>query len=392
MALGGDGGDELFGGYHVGIDASRNRSGGARAHITGILTEGNPIKYGIREVHVWAYRSLLDSIPDRPWLIKHSPKELEQKLGKQLLWQATKLSKEVVAAGCNILFTTDASTLCRFRPMVVMNQDMLSYEPGVMRNYRFTRARLRLLTILIVQNQAMRFADGVIFLTRYAAQVIQHKTGKLNRIAIIPHGVDLAFKRNPLVRPWPREKGPPIYCLYVSNIDMYKHQWEVVQAITKLRNRGHDINLVLAGGGSGRAQQILDDEISVSDPQRLFVEDRGFVKHDELPSLLSNANLFVFASSCENFPVTLLEAMTTGLPIACSNRGPMPEVLADGGVYFDPENSDSIADAVEQLITNASLREKVARRAKTLSEQYSWSRCANETWAFIVDTYRSIKA
>lgn len=378
-------------GIVVGIDASRNRSGGAIANLRGVLGVGNPIAHDIQEVHVWAYKALLDALPDTPWLVKHNPPELERSLFHQIWWQSKCLPKEAEQSKCDVLYATDASSVCRFRPMVVMNQDMLSYEPGVMRNYRFTSARLRLLTILIVQNQAMRFADGVIFLTRYAAQVIQRKTGKLKRIAIIPHGVDLAFKRNPLVRPWPREKGHPIHCLYVSNIDMYKHQWEVVQAITKLRNRGHDINLVLAGGGSGRAQQILDDEISVSDPQRLFVEDRGFVKHDELPSLLSNANLFVFASSCENLPVTLLEAMTTGLPIACSNRGPMPEVLADGGVYFDPENPDSIADAVEQLITNASLREKVARRAKTLSEQYSWSRCADETWAFIVETYNEVK-
>ena len=39
----------------IGIDASRNRSGGARAHLVGILTEGDPLKFGIGEVHVWAY-------------------------------------------------------------------------------------------------------------------------------------------------------------------------------------------------------------------------------------------------------------------------------------------------------------------------------------------------
>ncbi len=109
----------------------------------------------------------------------------------------------------------------------------------------------------------------------------------------------------------------------------------------------------------------------------------GFVPHDDLPSLLADADLFVFASSCENMPNTLVEAMAIGLPIACSDRGPMPEVLRDGGVYFDPENAESIATAIETLIRDPGLRMSVAKRAKGLSGQYSWARCAAETWSFL---------
>ena len=59
-------------------------------------------------------------------------------------------------------------------------------------------------------------------------------------------------------------------------------------------------------------------------------------------AVLKRAHLFVFASSCENMPNTLVEAMASGLPIACSDRGPMPEILRDGGTYFDPENEVTI--------------------------------------------------
>ena len=81
--------------------------------------------------------------------------------------------------------------------------------------------------------------------------------------------------------------------------------------------------------------------------------------------------------------VTLIEAMAIGLPIACSDRGPMPEVLRDGGVYFDPEDAESIARAIEALIRDPGLRMSVAKRAKGLSGQYSWARCAAETWSFL---------
>ena len=69
----------------------------------------------------------------------------------------------------------------------------------------------------------------------------------------------------------------------------------------------------------------------------------------------------------------------------------MQEVLADAGVYFDPEDAESIADAVEQIINDPNLRVRIAQKAKILSDQYSWSRCANETWAFIADTYINCK-
>lgn len=378
-------------GIVIGIDASRNRSGGAVAHLVGILSEGNPVSFGIREVHVWTYLSLLDKIPDQPWLIKHNPRELEQSLLKQLCWQRFCFVDEAKFVGCSIVFNVDAGTISTFQPAVTMSQDMLSYEPGVIELFGFGRARLRLILLRYMQNRSLRKADGVIFLTRYAAKVIQQSCGPLPCIAYIPHGVGAEFKYNCRVNVWPETGERPIRCLYVSNAALYKHQWVVVRAIEALRKRGHNLTLTLVGGGKGRAQQLLQEAIAVSDPDGEFVQQLDFVPQKELPAHLAEADLFVFASSCENMPVTLIEAMAVGLPIACSNRGPMPEVLADGGVYFDPEAADSIADAIEQIIQTPALRAAIAQRAKILSEQYSWARCANETWAFVMQNHMSIK-
>lgn len=378
-------------GIAIGIDASRNRSGGARAHLVGILSEGDPIRFGIREVHVWAYRALLTSVPDRPWLVKHNPPELEQSLLKQMWWQRFRFTAAAKLAGCKIVLNADAGTISTLRPSVTLSQDMLSYEPGVIEHFGFTRARLRLILLRYMQNRSLREADGAIFLTRYAANVIQQSCGPLPSVAYIPHGVGAEFKDTKRVDTWPEAGARAVRCVYVSNAAMYKHQWVVVRAISTLRKRGHNLTLTLVGGGTGWAHQLLQDEIAVSDPDGVFVQQLNFVPQKELPSHLANADLFVFASSCENMPITLVEAMAAGLPIACSNRGPMPEVLADGGIYFNPEDADSIADAIEKIVQDPTLRSTIAQRAKTLSEQYSWSRCADETWAFVVQTYMSIK-
>jgi hypothetical protein len=64
----------------IGIDASRNRSGGTYAHMVGLISELIPSDHGIKEVHVWSHRNLLDEIPDMPWLTKHNPKSLERNI------------------------------------------------------------------------------------------------------------------------------------------------------------------------------------------------------------------------------------------------------------------------------------------------------------------------
>ena len=372
----------------VGIDASRNRSGGAKAHLIGIIAESDPRTHGIEAVHVWAYRALLDALPDRPWLVKHNPRELEKSLFRQVWWQRYAFPRELRKAGCAIVLNTDAGTVCRFHPSVTMSRDLLSYEPGEIQRFGFSKARLRLILLRYIQNQSLRDADGVIFLTKHAAKAVQASAGRLENIVFVPHGVGREFKRATRERSWPRNDSRSIRCLYVSNTALYKHQWVVVRAFAKLRASGHNVRLILAGGGTGRARRLLETELSKSDPDRSWAELMDFVPAPKLPALLGTADLFVFASSCENMPNTLLEAMAVGLPIACSNRGPMPEVLADGGVFFDPEDSESIAAAVAKIIEDEDIRESAARRAKALSEAYSWSRCAAETWDFVVGTFR----
>jgi len=376
----------------VGIDASRNRSGGAIAYLIGILSEVNPLDYNVKEVHLWAPDNLLSQLGDHKWLFKHSSKELQQSIIKQIWWQATKLSYKANSVGCDIMFTTDASTLCRFKPMVVLSQDMLSYETGAMKHYGYTKQRIRLLLILFIQNYAFRFSDGVIFLTQYASKVIQKSTGPLPHVKCIPHGVGLNFRSLQLEHLWPANSINPVQCVYISNAEMYKHQWTVVQAISILRTRGYNITLKLIGGGEGKAQKLLDESIKKYDPNSLFVQVLDFIPHHKIPEYLSKSDIFIFASSCENMPITLIEGMSSGLPIACSDRGPMPEVLQDGGIYFNPDDCNSIVIAVEKIINSQSLREYISKRAKKLSNKYSWQRCADQTWTFIVDTYKGVKS
>lgn len=367
----------------VGIDASRNRSGGAIAHLIGILSQVDPTQHGISTIHIWSYRSLLNRLPDRAWLIKHDTGLEGVSILRELWWQATVLGKQVTRNGCDILFTTDASTTCRHDRMVVLSQDLLSYEPKVMSYFGFGFARFRLIAILFLQNRAFRAALGVIFLSKHAEQLVRKSCGNIRSSACIAHGVDEAFS-SPSNNITSKNFGErEIHCVYVSNAEMYKHQWNVVEAIAILRQRGIPLKLKLIGGGAGRAQRILDAALARHDPGRQFVRVLEFVSRDRVLAELLSADVFIFASSCEAFGISLLEAMSLGLPIACSNRSSLPELLLDSGVYFDPFEPQSIADAIYKIVSSHSLRSEIALRASSRAAEFSWKRCADETFSFI---------
>jgi glycosyltransferase involved in cell wall biosynthesis len=61
----------------------------------------------------------------------------------------------------------------------------------------------------------------------------------------------------------------------------------------------------------------------------------------------------------------------------------MPDILGDGGVFFDPENVQSVADAILALMGDPALRARAGRAAQIRARQYSWTRCAHETFAFL---------
>jgi glycosyltransferase involved in cell wall biosynthesis len=365
------------------IDASRARSGGAIGHLVGLLSHADPDRHGFEEIHIWSYPELLSRLPERPWLVKHAPVELSKNLLRQILWQAFSFPKEVKARGCGLTLNVSAGTFSLSHPCVTISQDMLSYEPGEMQRYPFSGFRLRLEILLRLQNWSLTASDGAIFLTDYAARVIQSVSGPSQDYAVVAHGVDDIFRACGSVRHFPDQSSEPVRCLYVSNTDLYKHQWHVVDAVALLRKRGFNITLTLAGGGKGVSADKLRQAIDVADPDQEFVECLPFLDRKGLVETYARSDLVIFASSCENLPITLIEGMASGLPIACSNRGPMPEVLRDGGMYFDPEAPESISEALEALLTDAALRSRVQQLSSAYAKEFTWERCADGTFAFL---------
>nr|WP_256534281.1 glycosyltransferase [Lewinella sp. JB7] len=262
---------------------------------------------------------------------------------------------------------------------------MLVFEKEERNRFPWGPQRWRYQLLQVLQSRSLRNATGNIFISRYAKDYISDRLPELQGIPsrIIPLGASTKFSRGPERQYTVREKIDNGICFrltYVSIVNYYKHQWNVIEAVARLREEGYPVQLQLVGpvvkGLRDRISAIVEDYDS-------FVEYSGVVPYQMIEEVYHNTDIFIFASSCENMPNVLVEAMSAGLPIASSHYGPMPEILRDGGRYFDPLQISEIADAVKFLLDNPSERSTLAQRAHEYAQQYTWQDCAVQTLTFL---------
>ena len=378
----------------IGIDATNLRGGGGVTHLVEMLRLANPKIHGFESIILWGGSASLKLVEDRPWLDKRTPLALDKGLLQRTFWQSYCLSKAASDEGCAVLFVPGGSYAGDFQPVVTMSQNLLPFEMLELRRYGWTLLMLKLMLLRLTQSRSFRKANGVIFLTEYARSKVLSVIGQISgQTSIVPHGLSPRFNKAPKLQQDITEydNTRPYRILYVSIIDQYKHQWCVVEAVSILREQGFPILLDLVGPAYLPALKRLNAKIDIMDPERHWVHYHGAIAFDALHHQYSQADLGLFASSCENMPNILLETMASGLPIACSNRGPMPEMLGDSGIYFDPEQPESIVEALSTLVKSVPLRTELAQSSYSRAQKYSWQYCADETFGFLTESVQKYK-
>lgn len=374
-------------GLTIGIDAS-SLAGGGRTHLGGVLGCATPEAFGITRVRVWARQDFLDGMPDRPWLERVSLPAIEGPRWRRLLWQRFGLRRAL--ADCDLFWSPGAFLPFSFDPTVVMTQNSLLFDLDEQARYRFSWVWLRLRVLRRSQLRSVRRAAGVIFLTDWGETLVRDAVAVPGLTRVIPHGIDERFLADPRPQHPLSEYSAerPMRLVYVSIIDLYKHQWNVARAVADLRAEGLPLEIRFVGPAYPPALARFERTLDALDPERRFLHYDGPVPYESLPDQYAASDVCVFASTCENLPNILLEAMGSAMPIACSDRSPMREVIEDAGVAFDPESTASIANAIRTLAGDPDLRARCARRARELAAPYTWQRCSDETFRFLAEVAR----
>jgi len=258
-------------------------------------------------------------------------------------------------------------------PRVAIHHSMAPFTKAMYRLYGPSRMSAEMLYWRGRLLRSFRRADGVVFHAEYTRRAVSRQAGGIARTALVQNAVPSAFSAVPL-----RDASmlsSPVKVLCVSSLHLFKHQWHVVAAVAVLRRElGLDLRLDFVGSGEPRARARLLR--SIEEHAATGWTSIEEIPAESMPGAYQDANVLVFSSSIETWSITLCEAMASGLPIACSDRMAMPDILRDAGTYFDPEDPVSIADALRPLLTNPELRQRCGALAREYAQEYTWERSA----------------
>ena len=104
-----------------------------------------------------------------------------------------------------------------------------------------------------------------------------------------------------------------------------------------------------------------------------------FVPETDLPAYYSGAEVSVLPSLYEGFGFPVLEAMACACPVITSNTSSLPEVVGKAGIMVDPHDTDSLAQAMMQVLTDSELSNNMIRKGLEQSKRFSWEKTARET-------------
>lgn len=169
---------------------------------------------------------------------------------------------------------------------------------------------------------------------------------------------------------------PDRYVLYVGRLQPRKNLPRLIEAFEECRRRRPDLphQLVIAGDKGWLYDQIY--AAAEHSSARDFIRFLGFVPNEDLPVLISEADVLALVSLWEGFGLPVVEAMACGTAVLTSNCSSLPEVAGDAAVTVDPHDSGAIADALGQLLSDDALRKDLEARGRVQARAFTWERTA----------------
>ena len=161
------------------------------------------------------------------------------------------------------------------------------------------------------------------------------------------------------------------YMFYPANFWSHKNHSMLLTAFGMFltRNPQSPIDLVFTGAMNGREDAIKQAVSQMGLAKR--VHFLGFVPQEKLASVWFGCEFLIFPSLYEGFGIPVLEAMSIGKPVLCSNTTSLPEVAGEAALYFDPRKPGDIVNCLERVSKDFSLRKNLAKQGYARAADFS---------------------
>lgn len=168
------------------------------------------------------------------------------------------------------------------------------------------------------------------------------------------------------------------YFLFVSTLEPRKNVTGLIQAFNLFKDQSRAPHQLVLIGQLGWKYEPILTAIATS-PYAADIHRLAYVPNDWLRTFYRRATAFVYPSFYEGFGLPVVEAMAFGLPVIASNRGSLPEVVGDAALLIDPEQPESLAAALAQLVTDGTLGKRYQQKSLAQAQQFSWQQTALQT-------------
>lgn len=207
-----------------------------------------------------------------------------------------------------------------------------------------------------------------------------------DRIDVVTEGAEAVFRPIPdLARraaaraAYGITAGVPLL-VYVGGFNRHKNVLRLIEAMPAIVAACPDAHLAIVGRTTGERFWDNIDELKAGASRDARTSERivftGEISDEEMAELLNAAQALVMPSLWEGFGLPALEAMSCGVPVLASDRGSLPEVVGDAGLFFDPEDTSELAAQAVALLTTPGVQADLAAKALARTAVFGWDKAA----------------
>lgn len=202
------------------------------------------------------------------------------------------------------------------------------------------------------------------------------------KIEVIHHGVGEEFTKiqssGQLKQVIEKYQLPHKFLLFVGNLEPRKNLPNLIDALIELKKHNRFEHKLVIAGENGWKNNSIFEKVK----QYGIVDDiifTGYVDQQDLPSLYSLADLFVFPSFYEGFGLPVLEAMACGTPVLGSNRGALPEIIGTHLPSVNPSDVNDIVQKILLFVNDPQLKNTAVNYGKERVKQFTWEKTTQQT-------------
>ena len=278
--------------------------------------------------------------------------------------------------GCALGLATAFFAPAMGPPVVTNYFDANALHP--VRDARHARERIKSLVVRSLVRFSLWRSRALFILSNYGrARMIEANPASAPKWVLAPCGCPPVAPESGQKPSWAKNLSPRPFILYAGAFSENKNQRRLIEAWDRLRRRHTTLpSLVLVGPcPANYLREVIEPlHMRTSYPEEIIIP--GFVPSEELAWAFHNAQSYIQPSFAEGFGMPIVEAMSCGIPVACSDSTSMPEVAGNAAILFDPSSVESIAQALETIVFDEERRTQLKAAGLERSKLFTWERHA----------------